>query len=345
MANIYLSDGGVSRWAWANPYEQGFTTNWNSTTKKWDTITKTGYTTTVAAGDFLIVALATTSGNVWWGEQICQVQSVTSSTIKFSPISGVNFNQGATYLNAWITKPIIDIADTRNYYSTLYSVVACSCPVAYAPGTSYPYALNSATDTLILQKIDVSGAAGLIGSAYWPIPTTILTKGLVTLYNSGTWNVSLVAVSISDNSYYTCLYGLSGGTYTIPLTLNTLAIQGGTYTNTVSVTNKSNITSGTFLNTVTLTAQISAYTPPPTISGGNFIGNVVRVNSTFSNGIVGNVITGGTYSPTATCAISNGTLVTANLPTDPGFKNGGGTFSPVITLSGSRNSILAAGFP
>jgi hypothetical protein len=361
VANIYLTDGGYSRINWANPYEQGFTTDWNSTTKKWNTITKTGFTTSVAAGDYLIVALASTASNVWYEEAYCKVQSVTSSTITFVNSSLV-WNTGGSYTKAWITKPVINIADTSNYYSTTYAIIPCpnpcgTCPPTYGPGTAYPFALNPATDTLIL----VPPAPGAIGSTNvfgsnvsvqtpFPIPPQSGFVGALALSNSGTWSVPISSVvnNGSTQAYAVNIYALSGGTFTIPLTLTGLGIQSGTYTNTVSVGVTGNIGGGTFSNTVTLTSvsSVSSITPPPTISGGTFTSLVSRVNPSYTGSVLaGNVITGGTYSPTATCAISNGQLVTTNLPTDPGFKVGGGTFSPIINLSGSRNSVLGAGFP
>ena len=101
------------------------------------------------------------------------------------------------------------------------------------------------------------------------------------------------------------------------------------------------ISGGSFSGAVSLNYAVTTFYYPsiPAISGGTFTGTVTRLPAKFGvgNGVntpAYNVISGGTYLPTATCALSGSVLVDTNLPNDPGFAAAGGTYSPIINVTG-----------
>jgi hypothetical protein len=357
MANIYYTDGGYTWPTWSTSFESGFTTNRTGTAL--NGVTKSsGFTTSVAVGDIVVIYFNNTntfpsSGGLRY---MLRVTAVTSTKISVSgPITGLF----STYIYAWVTLPTVDINDTSNYYSTLATLVPCPCGSYYVGGTPYPFALNPATDTLIFPSV-AFGSADLGLFYYLGVSNYADNKKcLIQVTNSGTFTTPITngggtgtTQTYTYNNTPPWQFGLTNGTYTNSVTLGTVNAVGGTYTGAITVNNGGVVFGGSFSNTVTLNyynANLTTSTVTsvivanaPRIAGGTFTGTVTRSVS-YANGF--NYITGGTYSPTATCAISNGQLVTTNLPTDPGFKIGGGTFSPIINLSGSRNSVLGAGFP
>jgi hypothetical protein len=364
MANIYYGDNGFSKLNFKYPYESGFRTNITGTSGNYTlaSITKSGgYTSTVAAGDVVFIYLNTnatpTTSTIfaYWGV----VSSVNSTTIFFTFFGVVN-NAALNYTYALLQTNIVDINDTSNYYSTLgHQVICCGC-IINVPGTPYPYALNPATDTLIFPS--TLGATYSSLSNYVSAGNTVYNT-VWRIYNGGTWSVpiasavgtpatSIVVGNTAGSNYIPYLMtGFYNGTYTASITMGNMAIKGGTYSGAITMNVGSIISNGTFSGAVSInyfqatssTTQNLSAANAPGIVGGNFSGTVTR-SYTFPynwNYIYGNAL----YTPTATCAISNGQLVTTNLPTDPGFKVAGGTFSPIINLSGSRNSVLGAGFP
>jgi hypothetical protein len=117
-------------------------------------------------------------------------------------------------------------------------------------------------------------------------------------------------------------------------------IQAGLYSGTVTVNRSGSIVAGygikggSFTGTVALQGGTLS-TPLAQISGGTFTGTVTRNNNSLPSTRASNIITGGTYSPTGTVHMAGGTITDPqNIPTDPGFAQGGGTFAPILTVLG-----------
>jgi hypothetical protein len=361
MANIYYGDNGFTRLNFKYPYEAGFSLVYTvSGSYIYVTgMTKSGgFTTPVAVGDIIYVTTnnsTTPNPNSPYMYPVI-VSGVTSTTISFPTFS--IYGAASLYRYALLNQNIVDINDTSNYYSTLGTMVAypCGCGSYPVPGTPYPYALNPATDTLIFSYPGVGASPSAVNG------NNIYYNGMYRVYNSGTWTVPINSTASTNNA--TTIYNIGAyslpwwfyqfinGTYNAPITTGLMAIRGGTYLGAVTLNVGAYVTGGLFTSSVTINyftdnfassiSTLQVYQNSPTIKGGTFTGIVSR-NVSYPNGF--NFIGGGNYTPTATCAISNGQLVTTYLPSDPGFAAAGGSYSPVITLSGQRNSVLGAGFP
>jgi hypothetical protein len=183
-----------------------------------------------------------------------------------------------------------------NWYSSL-GFICCGCPVAGAPLGRVP---NVATDTVIL--------AGFVHG------TNNITTG-----PAGGWSGTINWLQAGQLGPINIAAGTYSGTVTIHIPART-GVPAGI-----------GIIGGTFAGLVQLQAG-SSTTNYASISGGMFTGTVTRTQLTAPF----NLITGGTYSPTANVTLNAGDqVVPTNIPADPGFAEGGGTFAPVLNVTGN----------
>lgn len=138
------------------------------------------------------------------------------------------------------------------------------------------------------------------------------------------------------------VWGLSGGTYTVPLVIGVAAPTSG---NPLSISINAGFSTS---QNITLNALrlVGAFGGTIDINGGVFNGLITinKLSQTVLN------VNGGAYTPPAvtTPAIKSGnnmTFLSSAIPTDWGFVAAGGTFNPTILLSGTSNDILGSGLP
>jgi len=215
-----------------------------------------------------------------------------------------------------------DWNNQNNWYTSLATKSACCCSVN--PGNLLGRLPNPALgDTVIL-----------VGSGY----SANTTASNIVNGPSGTYSGPIGWNSAADygGGYVT----LNAGTYSGAISLNINnyyqfgGIGGGTYSGAVTLSNAGWISGGTFTGTVTRACGTTVPTGP---------GNVIWY---FSTGIPVGRITGGTYSPSATIALTKPlNTVNSGYPNDPGFAAGGGVFSPNVVITGVGSDILGAGLP
>lgn len=178
-------------------------------------------------------------------------------------------------------------------------------------------------------RVPHAGDSVVIVGAYDPVHG--IWSGNITTGPTGGWPgpVSFLQGSIANG----CT--ISAGTYSGTVTAGTYP--GSGYVTTASAVQTYGLAGGTYTGTVNLgvgqSANSNAIYCYPKISGGIFLGKVNR--SVYLTNARDNAISGGTYSPVASCALGAGNILSdVNLPVDPGFAIGGGVFSPVITVTG-----------
>lgn len=157
--------------------------------------------------------------------------------------------------------------------------------------------LPAITDNVFVQGFNAgSGNVNANG------PPVTAHTGPVTIYSAA-----------FNGSPITFISGKFAGSFTTDVIL--LKISGGTYSGAV-------------------TFGAASGFPGPIITGGTFTGSVALLAG--GSYVRGTTITGGTYSPTATLALTaGGALNPAGFPNDPGFAAGGATFSPTVNITGN----------
>jgi hypothetical protein len=197
-----------------------------------------------------------------------------------------------------------------NWFTSLWFCCDC-CQHAGTPAGRVP----AAGDTVILTYgASVSHptiTTGPSGGFSGPIE---FYQGNAALPSSNTF-IAIAAGSYSGN----LTLGAAPSASAPPNTSQLPGITGGSYSGTVALT----IPGGGALASATIG-----------ISGGTFTGKVTRPAPPTGPTALHTFITGGTYKPSASCALGPGdVLEDANLPEDPGFAVGGGTFAPIITVT------------
>jgi hypothetical protein len=207
-----------------------------------------------------------------------------------------------------------------NNVANWYSALGKCCCCTGEPGTP-------------LGRLPMAGDSVFIAQAGTTPPG--ITTGPI-----GGWAGPLTIASIQQNAQFPpyCGYGnvIHTGSYSGTVTINCHAgnLDFG----------YSGISGGTFSGTVILDGQTVPADPESdetyqacAITGGTFTGTVTRkvAAGTAGDQVIMNMITGGTYSPTASCALKTGNVLDdTHLPVDPGFAEGGGSFTPIINVTG-----------